>query len=84
MDTERRTVTAEPLIMDALALAIKLRKLADKRGWTNREITLRLGLSQTAETRVSTWLSGKRLPSLQTLERLAEVFGVPLRTLLEN
>ncbi len=69
---------------DEYALARRLRKYADKRGWTNVEIAERLGLKPQSCSRVSTWLSGRQKPGLANLERLAKIFGVPLRALLED
>lgn len=62
------------------ALALKIRKTLDDRGWSQREFARRLGVTQGA---VSYLLAEKRRASvLDYYDRLARIFGVRLSVLI--
>jgi Zn-dependent peptidase ImmA (M78 family)/transcriptional regulator with XRE-family HTH domain len=57
----------------------RIRELREERGWTQGELALFLGRTQTA---VSYWEAGKRAPGLDDLVDLARVFAVPISDLI--
>lgn len=60
-----------------------IRELREERGWTQDELANRLGVHQRA---VYFWESGRRMPKVPQLRRLAETFGVSMEAfdLLEH
>jgi len=61
------------------AIGIRLRELREERGWTQRELDSRLGILQ---SKLSKYESGTHQPSLRTLVRMANLFGVSTDYLL--
>src|ERR1700724_3422052 len=60
-------------------LGARLRALRAERGWTQRELDSRLGILQ---SKLSKYESGPHQPSLRTLVRMANLFGVSTDYLL--
>jgi transcriptional regulator with XRE-family HTH domain len=61
------------------AIGARLRDLREERGWTQRELDTRLGILQ---SKLSKYESGTHQPSLRTLVRMANLFGVSTDYLL--
>lgn len=61
------------------AIGVRLRELREERGWTQRELDSRLGILQ---SKLSKYESGTHQPSLRTLVRMANLFGVSTDYLL--
>jgi len=61
------------------AIGVRLRELREERGWTQRELDRRLGILQ---SKLSKYESGTHQPSLRTLVRMANLFGVSTDYLL--
>lgn len=61
------------------AIGARLRELREERGWTQRELDTRLGILQ---SKLSKYESGTHQPSLRTLVRMANLFGVSTDYLL--
>jgi len=61
------------------AIGTRLRELREERGWTQRELDSRLGILQ---SKLSKYESGTHQPSLRTLVRMANLFGVSTDYLL--
>jgi len=61
------------------AFGARLRELREERGWTQRELDSRLGILQ---SKLSKYESGTHQPSLRTLVRMANLFGVSTDYLL--
>jgi len=61
------------------AIGVRLRELREERGWTQRELDSRLGILQ---SKLSKYESGTHQPSLRTLVRIANLFGVSTDYLL--
>jgi putative transcriptional regulator len=61
------------------AIGARLRDLREERGWTQRELDSRLGILQ---SKLSKYESGTHQPSLRTLVRMANLFGVSTDYLL--
>lgn len=59
----------------------QVRRLRQARGWTTTELAERAALSQ---PQISAIELGRVNTPIETLARLAEALGVPLRTLLET
>lgn len=59
----------------------KLRLLRQKKEWTQEELASQLYVSRTA---ISKWESGKGYPAIDSLKKLAEIFGVSIDELLSN
>lgn len=59
----------------APAVNISIRQLRDTAGITQLELAERLGVSQPA---VARWESGRRMPRLDTLQRIADALGLNL------
>ncbi|MGI5238792.1 helix-turn-helix domain-containing protein [Dactylosporangium sp. CA-139066] len=57
----------------------RIRQLREEQGWTQGELAVRLGRTQTA---ISYWESGRRAPGIDELVELAEQFGVTASELL--
>jgi transcriptional regulator with XRE-family HTH domain len=62
-------------------LAIKVRTLRDKNGWTQTELGRRANVPQSAIHYIE---SGKRNPRTDTLSKLAKALGVKASDLLEE
>lgn len=62
-------------------LGSALRKRRDGAGWTVRQVADRTGLSLDTIVSVET---GRRLPSLRTLDEFATVYGTTVRDLLRD
>jgi transcriptional regulator with XRE-family HTH domain len=61
------------------ALGARCRELREERGWSQRELGSRLGILQ---SKLSKYESGTHLPSLRTLVKMANLFGVSADYLL--
>ncbi len=61
------------------AIGARLRELREERGWTQRDLDSRLGILQ---SKLSKYESGTHQPSLRTLVRMANLFGVSTDYLL--
>ena len=59
----------------------RIRELRKERGLTLKELGAKLGLGEMA---ISNYETGKRQPSVQTINRLADLFGVTTDYLLER
>lgn len=64
----------------ARLVAVNLRELRTERGWSQRDLAARVSLDP---GRLSKYESGKRLPPLLTLVHLANVFLVPVDSLVQ-
>lgn len=60
-------------------LAAWLRRQLLRRDWTQADLARKSGLSQ---GRISDWLAGKRRPNPDSCDKLADVFGVDVDTVL--
>jgi transcriptional regulator with XRE-family HTH domain len=69
---------AQPSVFSR-AIGARLRELREERGWTQRELDSRLGILQ---SKLSKYESGTHQPSLRTLVRMANLFGVSTDYLL--
>src|ERR1700724_2638076 len=68
----RATPRPQPSVFSR-AIGARLRELREERGWTQRELDSRLGILQ---SKLSKYESGTHQPSLRTLVRMANLFGV--------
>jgi transcriptional regulator with XRE-family HTH domain len=59
----------------AVDIGTKLRELREERGWSQEEIEVKTGLLRCYTSRVE---NGHTIPSLQTLEKLARAFEIPM------
>lgn len=59
-------------------VAESIRTMRQSRGWTQRDLAKRLGISHST---VAMWEIGKREPDFESLEALADEFNVPLSAL---
>ncbi len=50
-----------------------IRQLRQERGWSQLDLALNVGVTQSI---ISRWERGELVPQLATLQRLAQVFGV--------
>lgn len=64
-----------------MALAENLIKLRKRAGWSQEALGAQIGVSRQS---VSKWESGKSVPDLDKVMKLAEAFGVPTDTLLKG
>lgn len=64
-----------------MALAQNLIKLRKQAGWSQEALGAQIGVSRQS---VSKWESGKSVPDLDKVVKLAEAFGVPTDTLLKG
>ncbi|MEY3018192.1 MAG: hypothetical protein RL336_1327 [Pseudomonadota bacterium] len=64
-----------------MALAENLIKLRKQAGWSQEALGAQIGVSRQS---VSKWESGKSVPDLDKVVKLAEAFGVPTDTLLKG
>jgi|GEM_PF-275318 len=74
----RATPRPQPSVFSR-AIGARLRELREERGWTQRELDSRLGILQ---SKLSKYESGTHQPSLRTLVRMANLFGVSTDYLL--
>lgn len=65
--------------MGAAEFKIVLKKLRMEKGWTQKELSEKIGVSKTA---VASWEQGARIPKVDTLEDLADLFNVDMNYLL--
>ena len=72
---------AKPLGRVLSSLGTRLKALRNQRGWTLERLSK---LSKLSEPYLSRLESGSRQPSLAALLTLAQVYEIPLRTLLEG
>ena len=61
--------------------AQNLRRFLDSRGMQDKDLCEIAGASQTA---VSDWLNAKKYPRIDKIERIANFFGVPKSSLIED
>lgn len=59
----------------------KFQALLDKTDKTTYQVSKEIGISQTA---FSNWKSGRSMPSIESLRRLAKYFGVSIEELLDD
>jgi transcriptional regulator with XRE-family HTH domain len=52
-----------------------IRELREARGWTQFELAIKVGVQPTT---IYTWESGKKMPMIPQLRKLAEAFGVSM------
>ena len=60
-----------------------LRLARDEAGMDQNSVAKALGMSPRSGSSIVAWEKGYRSPSLEQLQRLAELYGVPLRMLVE-
>jgi len=65
--------------MGAAEFKTILKKLRMEKGWTQKDLSEKIGVSKTA---VASWEQGARIPKVDTLEDLADVFNVDMNYLL--
>ena len=75
------TTHSDGLEAALLAIAEKVRRLRTKRGWDQRQLAKFVG---TSHSRISNLESGKANPTLATLIRIADCFGVSLEYLVRE
>lgn len=63
----------------SLQIGHRIQQLREEKGWNQRQLAARLGISKTS---LSYYESGERVITLQTLLRAAQTFGVPVDFLL--
>lgn len=65
-------------------LAVRIRELRDKKGWTTDEFAERLNRAgwETTPANVRHWENGTSRPNLDALPFIAEALGVKVRNLL--
>src|ERR1700691_5101865 len=71
----------KPLELVLTRLGLQLRDLRTRRGWTLAQLSKLSGLSEPYLSRLE---SGSRQPSLAALLTLAQVYEIPVRTLLDG
>ena len=64
-----------------MEITAKIKQLRKERKWSQRELARRMGLSSSA---VSQWESGDTAPSYDNLTTLAELFNVPISSLVDK
>lgn len=65
-------------------LGQKVRRMRERAGLTQAELALALGLSESSKGFISEIESGKKLPKLELVLRLADRFGVTTDYLLRD
>ena len=63
-------------------LGARLYRLRCERGWSQRMVANKLGLRN--HTQIGFWENERRRPELNSLRKLADLYSVPLSTLLES
>lgn len=61
-------------------MGARIRRLREQHGMTQKQLADALGLNQSA---IALWESGKTVPTLQNLYRLADILGCDARDLLD-
>lgn len=61
-------------------MGARIRRLREQLGMTQKQLADALGLNQSA---IALWESGKTVPTLQNLYRLADILGCDARDLLD-
>jgi transcriptional regulator with XRE-family HTH domain len=67
--------------MDNNKISAKIKAMRDQLGWSQVELSRRMSLTQPT---ISDWESGKKLPTVANLIRLAELFGMPFSALVDS
>lgn len=65
----------------ASEIGARVREQRESRGWTQRELAT---ASDQREASISNWESGRKLPTVATLQSLAEALGVSLGYLVDG
>ena len=68
-------------IENKIVFARNLRRFIESRGLQDKDLCEIAGASQTA---ISEWLNAKKYPRIDKIERLANFFGVPKSSLIED
>jgi len=66
---------------EGMKLGEKIRKLRERKGLSQKELADLVGITQQA---IASWESGKKKPRYDKLQRLAEIFKVPISYFLEE
>lgn len=74
--------TTGELPKNSSSMGIRLRRLRTNKGWTQRELAEKLSGKTSGNCKISTWENGFSKPDLNTLEKLAKVFGVTVDEIL--
>lgn len=61
--------------------ASNLQQIMEKRGFSQKDLALKLGVSGTA---VYHWVNGIKFPRIDILQKIAEVLDVPMTTLVHE
>ncbi len=64
-----------------MSLEIKLRKLRERKGWSQMKVALQLNISQPAYNK---WETGQTKPTLQNLQKIAEIFEIDFYDLIKE
>lgn len=64
-----------------MSLETKLRKVREKKGWSQMDVAHQLDISQSA---YNEWEAGQARPTLQNLQKLSEIFEVDFFDLLQE
>ncbi|KMQ61282.1 hypothetical protein ACM39_17860 [Chryseobacterium sp. FH2] len=64
-----------------MSLDTKLRKLREQKGWSQMDVAHQLDISQSAYNK---WEAGQAKPTLQNLQRLAEIFEADFYELIQE
>lgn len=67
--------------MDAKTIGTRIRVARQRKGWTQRNLATQLAVAQ---SRVSNWEAGKRLPGLKEIVRLSGVLQQPVSALVDG
>ncbi len=78
-DSQIRTKLAELEVRSAFQLGERIKTARKKRGWTQIELGRKSGLDQAVISRME---RGVHYPRMETLERTAETFSIPVSELL--
>lgn len=75
----RRTQSRRPNPKLSLQIGHRIQQLREEKGWNQRQLAARLGISKTSLTYYE---GGERVITLPILMRVAQIFGVPVDFLL--
>jgi len=64
-----------------MSLSTKIRRLREQKGWSQMDIAHRLDISQAAYNK---WEAGQTKPTMENLQKLAEVFEIDFIDLLQD
>ena len=64
-----------------MSLQTKIRQLREKKDWSQMETAYKLDISQSAYNK---WEAGQAKPTLENLQKLAEIFGVDFFDLINE